>query len=122
MPSGPRDLGGARGRSADRRRSLTLERASVIGQRCATQIATTPPEAVEGDDHRRRRRLAGVLVEQAEPGDQLLIEARYLAVEDERWRRQPADSPGDAREAGGVVTPSAAHEPDVSAVLMGDDP
>ena len=52
----------------------------------------------------------------------LLVEARNLAVQYQRRRRQLANGVRDIREAVSVVASGAAHQPDARAVLVGNDP
>jgi len=56
-------------------------------QRRAAEIAPAAPVVVERHEHGRRRELAGLLVEQIEARDELLVETRDLTVKEAGRRR-----------------------------------
>ena len=99
-----------------------LEGPASIREWAQSEIPAAPADAVERHEHGRRG--LGVRVrfgEKVEPGNELLVEAAHLPVEDEGRSQQRGDRLGKLGEAGCVIAPRAAHEADASILLKRDD-
>src|SRR5438445_2835249 len=93
---------------------------SLDHEQIALPFVTVHVQHVECDEDRRRgdHRLVRV-AKPLEPGPELVVEHRQLAVEDQRRGLELRECGRDVRVAAGVVDAVAAHEADAGAVLVG---
>jgi hypothetical protein len=100
-----------------------LEDGAALAEREGPEIAAVDVEAVERPEHRRRRDLVRLgVAEEPHVADELLVERRDLAIEDEPLGAQRGDGGRDLRKSARVIGVGAAHEPDAWARLGRDDP